>query len=195
MTRKITVSLMILMLVIALCGCGLKSAVNTIEPWDTTDEQAEDAIGILTYDGNYAFAEFNIDESFKSAKMGVEYYQDSKLIKDEQPGTVKVKKTSNGMAGFCYRDERAVMGISFDGSLETINARLTGFEKKDDEVLSFTSLSELQDITDGKKIYLGIINSGSDTLDATVLTDPDSKEGLKGKSMLIYIIFSTEPVD
>ena len=46
MKRKTTITLMILMLIIALCGCSSKSA-NTIQLWDPAEEQAQAALEIL----------------------------------------------------------------------------------------------------------------------------------------------------
>ena len=196
MKRITAIPLMILMLLFAFCGCGSNASVNTIQPWDAADEQAKAAIGILTLDGYSAFAGFDIDESFHSAKIGIEYYQDTKLVKDENQGSVTVQKTSQGLAGFGYRDGNAVLGISADGNIGGVShVQLPGFEAKDGEEIVFAPINEAQDISDGQKIYLGVINSGSDTFDASVLTDPNDKSGFKGKTWLFYVAFSTEPLE
>ena len=75
MKRKPTITLMILMLIIALCGCSSKSA-NTIQLWDPAEEQAQAALEILTSGGHSAFAAYEVDKSYQTLKMGIEYYQD-----------------------------------------------------------------------------------------------------------------------
>ena len=86
MKRKTAITLMILMLIIALCGCSSKSA-NTIQLWDPAEEQAQAALEILTSGGHSAFAAYEVDKSYQTLKMGIEYYQDGKLVKDAKEGT------------------------------------------------------------------------------------------------------------
>ena len=91
MKRKTTITLMILMLIIALCGCSSKSA-NTIQLWDPAEEQAQAALEILTSGGHSAFAAYEVDKSYQTLKMGIEYYQDGKLVKDAKEGTIALRE-------------------------------------------------------------------------------------------------------
>ena len=63
MKRKAAITLLSMLLMAALwmaalCGCGSKSASNTIDPWDTPDQQTKGAVEILSTGGFSAFAGF-----------------------------------------------------------------------------------------------------------------------------------------
>ena len=167
MKRKAAITLLSVVFIIALCGCGSKSAVNTIGPWDTSDQQAGAVIEILSTGGLSAFAGFNVDETYQSAKMGVEYYQDGKLVKEESQGAIALEETTQGIAGFHCVTGTATMGLSVNGNTSSA----------------------------GQKIYLGALGDGSDTLDASVLDASSDKGSLVGKNWLFYVVFSTEPLE
>lgn len=202
MKRKALAIMAVVVLAIALCGCGSDSTANTIRPWEAGDEQAKAALNILTVDGFSAFAGFDVDESFQTMKMGIEYYKDGKLIKDENEGTFGLgadgeeAKASSGVAGFLFNYGKGTAGMSAAGSsCSTSDIELYDYKDKDEEGMSFASMTEPQKIADGEKIYIGIISSGSDTLDTSVMTDPESRKAMKGKSWLIYAVFTTEPIE
>ena len=179
----------------ALGGCGSKSAENTIGPWDTQDQQTKAAIEILSTGGFSAFAGFEVDETYQSAKMGIEYYKDGKLVKDEGQGSIALDGASEGIAGFSCKDGTATIGVSVDGSTSCASdIQLSGYPKNGDDIM-FISLSESKDIADGQKNYLGILNTGSDGLDIAVLDDSYDKSKLAGKNWLFYVEFSTEPLE
>ena len=179
----------------ALCGCGSKSASNTIGPWDTPDQQTKGAVEILSTGGFSAFAGFEVDETYQSAKMGIEYYKDGKLVKDEGQGSIALDETSEGIAGFSCKDGTATIGLSVNGDTSCASdIQLPGYPKDGDDIM-FISLSESKDIADGQKNYLGILNTGSDGLDIAVLDDSYDKSKLAGKNWLFYVEFSTEPLE
>ena len=200
MKRKAAVTLLSILLMAALwmaalCGCGSKSAANTIGPWDTQDQQTKSAIEILSTGGFSAFAGFEVDETYQSAKMGIEYYKDGKLVKDEGQGSIVLGETSEGIAGFSCKDGTATIGVSVDGSTSCASdIQLSGYPKDGDDIM-FISLSESKDIADGQKNYLGILNTGSDGLDTAVLDASYDKSKLAGKNWLFYVEFSTEPLE
>ena len=200
MKRKAAITLLSMLLMAALwmaalCGCGSKSASNTIGPWDTPDQQTKGAVEILSTGGFSAFAGFEVDETYQSAKMGIEYYKDGKLVKDEGQGSIALDETSEGIAGFSCKDGTATIGLSVDGSTSCASdIQLSGYPAENEGV-SFTSLPESKDIADGQKIYLGILNTGSDGLDIAVLDDSYDKSKLAGKNWLFYVEFSTEPLE
>ena len=202
MKRKATITLlsMLLMaalLMAALCGCGSKSAANTIGPWDTPDQQTKAAMEILSTGGFSAFAGFEVDETYQSAKMGIEYYKDGKLVKDEGQGSIALGDSSEGIAGFSCKDGTATIGVSVDGSTSCVSdIQLSGYPKDGDDIdILFVPLSESKDIADGQKNYLGILNTGSDGLDTAVFDASYDKSKLAGKSWLFYVEFSTEPLE
>lgn len=179
----------------ALCGCGSGSASNTIGPWDTPDQQTKAAVEILSTGGFSAFAGFEVDETYQSAKMGIEYYKDGKLVKDEGQGSIALDETSEGIAGFSCKDGTATIGLSVNGDTSCASdIQLPGYPKDGDDIM-FISLSESKDIADGQKNYLGILNTGSDGLDIAVLDDSYDKSKLAGKNWLFYVEFSTEPLE
>ena len=179
----------------ALCGCGSESAANTIGPWDTQDQQTKAAIEILSTGGFSAFAGFEVDETYQSAKMGIEYYKDGKLVKDEGQGSIALDGASEGIAGFSCKDGTATIGVSVDGSTSCASdIQLSGYPAENEGV-SFTSLPGSKDIADGQKIYLGILNTGSDSIDTAVFDASYDKSKLKGKNWLFYVEFSTEPLE
>lgn len=200
MKRKAAITLlsMLLMAVLwmtALCGCGSGSAANTIGPWDTQDQQTKAAMEILSTGGFSAFAGFEVDETYQSAKMGIEYYKDGKLVKDEGQGSIALGETSEGIAGFSCKDGTATIGVSVDGSTSCASdIQLSGYPKDGDNIL-FVPLSESKDIADGQKVYLGILNTGSDGLDTAVFDASYDKSKLKGENWLFYVEFSTEPLE
>ena len=200
MKRKAAITLLSVLLMAALwmaalCGCGSGSASNTIGPWDTPDQQTKAAVEILSTGGFSAFAGFEVDETYQSAKMGIEYYKDGKLVKDEGQGSVALGETSEGIAGFSCKDGTATIGVSVDGSTSCASdIQLSGYPKDGDNIL-FVPLSESKDIADGQKVYLGILNTGSDGLDIAVLDDSYDKSKLAGKNWLFYVEFSTEPLE
>ena len=54
-----------------------------------------------------------------------------------------------------------------------------------------------QELSDGTKVYLGIINSGGDGINTAVLEDPGESipsagDFPKGKTWLFYIVFSSD---
>lgn len=196
MKRKAAITLLSVIFIIALCGCGSKSAVNTIGPWDTSDQQAEAVIELLSTGGLSAFAGFNVDETYQSAKMGVEYYRDGKLVKEEAQGAIALEETSQGIAGFNCVDGTATIGMSADGNTGgASDIQLTEYPVKEGDNITVISMSESKDITDGQKIYLGAISAGSDSLDPSVLDASFDKENLAGKNWLFYVEFSAEPLD
>ena len=200
MKRKAAITLLSVLLMAALwmaalCGCGSKSAANTIGPWDTQDQQTKSAIEILSTGGFSAFAGFEVDETYQSAKMGIEYYKDGKLVKDEGQGSIALDETSEGIAGFSCKDGTATIGLSVNGDTSCASdIQLPGYPKDGDDIM-FISLSESKDIADGQKNYLGILNTGSDGLDIAVLDDSYDKSKLAGKNWLFYVEFSTEPLE
>ena len=200
MKRKAAITLLSMLLMAALwmaalCGCGSKSAANTIGPWDTQDQQTKAAMEILSTGGFSAFAGFEVDETYQSAKMGIEYYKDGKLVKDEGQGSIALDGASEGIAGFSCKDGTATLGVSVDGSTSCASdIQLPGYPKDGDDIM-FISLSESKDITDGQKNYLGILNTGSDGLDTAVFDTSYDKSKLAGKSWLFYVEFSTEPLE
>ena len=200
MKRKATITLLSVLLMAALsmaamCGCGSKSAANTIGPWDTPDQQTKAAMEILSTGGFSAFAGFEVDETYQSAKMGIEYYKDGKLVKDEGQGSVALDGASEGIAGFSCKDGTATIGVSVDGSTSCASdIQLSGYPKDGDNIL-FVPLSESKDIADGQKVYLGILNTGSDGLDTAVFDTSYDKSKLKGENWLFYVEFSTEPLE
>ena len=200
MKRKAAITLLSVLLMAALwmtvlCGCGSKSAANTIGPWDTPDQQMQAVIEILSTGGFSAFAGFEVDETYQSAKMGIEYYKDGKLVKDQGQGSIALGDTSEGIAGFSCKDGTATIGVSVDGSTSCASdIQLPGYPKDGDDIM-FISLSESKDIADGQKNYLGILNTGSDGLDTAVLDASYDKSKLKGENWLFYVEFSTEPLE
>ncbi len=196
MKRKAAITLLSVIFIIALCGCGSNSAVNTIGPWDTSDQQTEAVIELLSTGGLSAFAGFNVDETYQSAKMGVEYYRDGKLVKEEAQGAIALEETSQGIAGFNCVDGTATIGMSADGNIGSASdIQLTEYPVKEGDNITVTSMSESKDITDGQKIYLGAISAGSDSLDPSVLDASFDKEKMVGKNWLFYVEFSAEPLD
>ena len=200
MKRKAAITLLSVLLMAALwmtvlCGCGSKSAANTIGPWDTPDQQMQAVIEILSTGGFSAFAGFEVDETYQSAKMGIEYYKDGKLVKDEGQGSIALDGASEGIAGFSCKDGTATIGVSVDGSTSCASdIQLSGYPKDGDNIL-FVPLSESKDIADGQKVYLGILNTGSDGLDTAVFDASYDKSKLKGENWLFYVEFSTEPLE
>ena len=199
MKRKTTITLMILMLIIALCGCSSKSA-NTIQLWDPAEEQAQAALEILTSGGHSAFAAYEVDKSYQTLKMGIEYYQDGKLVKDAKEGTIALRenednaKETHGIAGFLFQNGKATIGASAGASCSSCSdIDLPGFKAEDEESLASIGMSSAKNIADGEKSYLGALNAGSDTINTEILDNTDSKEYPKGKTWLFYAIFSTEP--
>ena len=199
MKRKTTIPLMILMLIIALCGCSSKSA-NTIQLWDPAEEQAQAALEILTSGGHSAFAAYEVDKSYQTLKMGIEYYQDGKLVKDAKEGTIALRenednaKETHGIAGFLFQNGKATIGASAGASCSSCSdIDLPGFKAEDEESLASIGMPSAKNIADGEKIYLGALNAGSDTINTEILDNTDSKEYPKGKTWLFYVIFSTEP--
>ncbi|MBQ3321555.1 MAG: hypothetical protein IJH05_01775 [Firmicutes bacterium] len=196
MKRKAAITLLSVVFIIALSGCGSKSAVNTIGPWDTSDQQAGAVIEILSTGGLSAFAGFQVDETYQSAKMGVEYYQDGKLVKDEAQGAIALEETSQGIAGFNSVDGTATIGLSVNGDTGSASdIQLTDYPVKEGDNISVTSISETRDIADGQKIYLGALSDGNDSLDTSALDVSSDKENLVGKNWLFYVVFSTEPLE
>lgn len=199
MKRKTTITLMILMLIIALCGCSSKSA-NTIQLWDPAEEQAQATLEILTSGGHSAFAAYEVDKSYQTLKMGIEYYQDGKLVKDAKEGTIALRenednaKETHGIAGFLFQNGKATIGASAGASCSSCSdIDLPGFKAEDEESLASIGMPSAKNIADGEKIYLGALNAGSDTINTEILDNTDSKEYPKGKTWLFYVIFSTEP--
>lgn len=197
MTRKTIIAMVCIIMTALLYGCGPGSAANTIQPWDTEDEQARAAIDIVTDADFRAFAAFDVDETYQTVEMGIEYYKDGKLVEDESQGSASLysegdAKASSGIAGFVFNNGKITMGASVAGesSVRVGDVELTGFEDGDDEALGFVPISEAQDIRDGSKIYLGIINSGDEVLDTSILTDPAGAEKLQGKNWLPYVVFT-----
>ena len=202
MKRKAAITLLSMLLMAALwmaalCGCGSKSAANTIGPLDTPDQQTKAAMEILSTGGFSAFAGFEVDETYQSAKMGIEYYKDGKLVKDEGQGSIALGDSSEGIAGFSCKDGTATIGVSVDGSTSCVSdIQLSGYPKDGDDIdILFVPLSESKDIADGQKNYLGILNIGSDGLDTAVFDASYDKSKLAGKSWLFYVEFSTEPLE
>ena len=192
---------MILMLIVALCGCDSKSAVNTIQLWNPADEQAQAALEILTSSGHSAFAAYEVDKSYQTLKMGVEYYQDGKLVKDAKEGSFALRvnednaKETHGIAGFLFQNGKATIGASAGASCSSCSdIDLPGFKAGDEESLASIGMPSAKNITDGEKIYLEALNAGSDTISTEILDNTDSKEYPKGKTWLFYVIFSTEPL-
>ena len=190
---------MILMLIIALCGCSSKSA-NTIQLWDPAEEQAQAALEILTSGGHSAFAAYEVDKSYQTLKMGIEYYQDGKLVKDAKEGTIALRenednaKETHGIAGFLFQNGKATIGASAGASCSSCSdIDLPGFKAEDEESLASIGMPSAKNIADSDKIYLGALNAGSDTINTEILDNTDSKEYPKGKTWLFYAIFSTEP--
>ncbi len=200
MKRKAAITLLSMLLMAALWmaalgGCGSKSAANTIGPWDTQDQQTKAAMEILSTGGFSAFAGFEVDETYQSAKMGIEYYKDGKLVKDEGQGSIALDGASEGIAGFSCKDGTATIGVSVDGSTSCVSdIQLPDYPKDGDDIM-FISLSESKDIADGQKNYLGILNTGSDGLDTAVLDASYDKSKLAGKNWLFYVEFSTGPLE
>lgn len=199
MKRKTTITLMILMLIIALCGCSSKSA-NTIQLWDPAEEQAQAALEILTSGGHSAFAAYEVDKSYQTLKMGIEYYQDGKLVKDAKEGTIALRenednaKETHGIAGFLFQNGKTTIGASAGASCSSCSdIDLPGFKAEDEESLASIGMPSAKNIADSEKIYLGALNAGSDTINTEILDNTDSKEYPKGKTWLFYAIFSTEP--
>lgn len=199
MKRKTAITLMILMLIIALCGCSSKSA-NTIQLWDPAEEQAQATLEILTSGGHSAFAAYEVDKSYQTLKMGIEYYQDGKLVKDAKEGTIALRenednaKETHGIAGFLFQNGKATIGASAGASCSSCSdIDLPGFKAEDEESLASIGMPSAKNIADGEKIYLGALNAGSDTINTEILDNTDSKEYPKGKTWLFYVIFSTEP--
>ena len=199
MKRKTTITLMILMLIIALCGCSSKSA-NTIQLWDPAEEQAQAALEILTSGGHSAFAAYEVDKSYQTLKMGIEYYQDGKLVKDAKEGTIALRenednaKETHGIAGFLFQNGKATIGASAGASCSSCSdIDLPGFKAEDEESLASIGMPSAKNIADSEKIYLGALNAGSDTINTEILDNTDSKEYPKGKRWLFYVIFSSEP--
>ena len=120
MKRKATITLwsvllMAALLMVVMCGCGSKPAANTIGPWDTPDQQTKAAMEILSTGGFSAFAGFEVDGTYQSAKMGIEYYKDGKLVEDEGQGSIALDGASEGIAGFSCKDGTATIGLSVNG--------------------------------------------------------------------------------
>ena len=191
MKRKTTITLMILMLIIALCGCSSKSA-NTIQLWDPAEEQAQAALEILTSGGHSAFAAYEVDKSYQTLKMGIEYYQDGKLVKDAKEGTIALRenednaKETHGIAGFLFQNGKATIGASAGASCSSCSdIDLPGFKAEDEESLASIGMPSAKNIADGEKIYLGALNAGSDTINTEILDNTDSKEYPKGKTWQI----------
>ena len=199
MKRKTTITLMIMMLIIALCGCNSKSA-NTIQLWDPAEEQAQAALEILTSGGHSAFAAYEVDESYQTLKMGIEYYRDGKLVKDAKEGTIALRenednaKETHGIAGFLFQNGKATIGASAGASCSSCSdIDLPGFKAEDEESLASIGMPSAKNIADGEIIYMGALNAGSDTINTEILDNTDNKEYPKGKTWLFYVIFSTEP--
>jgi hypothetical protein len=181
MKRKTTITLMILMLIIALCGCSSKSA-NTIQLWDPAEEQAQAALEILTSGGHSAFAAYEVDKSYQTLKMGIEYYQDGKLVKDAKEGTIALRenednaKETHGIAGFLFQNGKATIGASAGASCSSCSdIDLPGFKAEDEESLASIGMPSAKNIADGEKIYLGALNAGSDTINTEYWTIQTAK--------------------
>ena len=137
-----------------------------------------------------------MDETYQSAKMGVEYYKDGKLVNEQGQGTFMIDEASQGVAGFSCVNGKASMGFSAAGNTGTVSdIKLRGYNAKNLNQTSFISIAESQNISDGQKIYLGALNAGSDTLDTSVLDPSEDKGNLGGKTWLFYVEFSTEPLE
>lgn len=197
MKKKITAALICIIMTALLCGCGSGATVNTIQPWNPEDEQVRAAIDIVTDTDFRAFAGFDTDETYQTVEIGIEYYKDGKLVEDESQGSASLHdegdaKASNGVAGFAFKNGQMTMGASANGesSVRVGNVELTGYKDGDDEDMMFVPISEAQDIKDGSKIYLGIINSGGEDLDTSALTDPAGSGALNGKNWLPYVVFT-----
>jgi len=104
-------------------------------------------------------------------------------------------ETSEGIAGFSCKDGTATIGLSVNGDTSCASdIQLPGYPKDGDDIM-FISLSESKDITDGQKVYLGILNTSSDGLDTAVFDASYDKSKLDGKNWLFYVEFSTEPLE
>ena len=148
------------MLIIALCGCSSKSA-NTIQLWDPAEEQAQVALEILTSGGHSAFAAYEVDKSYQTLKMGIEYYQDGKLVKDAKEGTIALRenednaKETHGIAGFLFQNGKATIGASAGASCSSCSdIDLPGFKAEDEESLASIGMPSAKNIADSEKIYL-----------------------------------------
>ena len=194
--RKTGIIVVVLIMTLALCGCGFGDSANTIQPWESSDEQSAAVIQMLTAGDIYGFAGFDVDETFQSVKMGIEYYQDGKLKKDQEQGSFGLQeeeaKAVQGVVAFAVEDDgRTTMGVAAGGNNSSVSdIELPGFKSGEDESLASASIVEPGTIVEGEKCYIGTLNSGGDTVDTSVFIDPESRANMTGKSWFFYVVFS-----
>lgn len=200
--------LMVLVASMALCGCGKPYIVNTIRPWPPEDKQTNGALEILRMGSDFSsFAEFDVDKTYKMAKVGIEYYENGRLIEDSDMGTVEIyghgnseshKNHINGIAGFSFKEGRGTFGIAPDGHCGGVSdIELRNYDKSDEDGLQWAGMCSEQELSDGTKVYLGIINGGGDGINTAALDDPGESipsagDFPKGKTWLFYIVFSSD---
>lgn len=200
--------LMVLVAAMMLCGCKTPCIVNTIRPWSPEDNQSNSALEILRMGSDFSsFAEFDVDKTYKTAKVGIEYYENGRLVEVSDKGTQEIyghgglgrhKDHINGVAGFSFQGGKGAFGIAPDGLCGGVSdIELRNYKKSDEDGLQWAGICSEQAITDGAKIYLGIVNSGGDGLNPGVFDNPgedipSARNLPKGKTWLFYIVFSSD---
>lgn len=196
---------------LVLSGCSLSAAsgsgslertpivgANEMGPWEPAEEQSQQAIKMFGDDSG--FAEFNIDETYRSVHIGCDYYKGGRLQASEEVGSIGLHvdpsekaKALSGLAGYRVTEEGGyAISISADGTMGTIDdAEFKGFEK-DNEGISVANISGTVKVKDGKKCYLVAVHQGEHCVDPqTAAAEPELTKENEG-AWLIYVMFSTK---
>lgn len=185
-----------LCITLLLCSCGA-SADNTIKGWEPADEQAKAAAEVLGGEGEYALAEFSVDSSFQSVKYGIDCYEGSKLVREDELGTIQLqegdsnKDIQGGIIGYTVQDGVLHLGYSYLGEGGSVsNIELPGYDADSESGFGQSAIADPVDIQDGEKCYLAALWQGENGTTAQGFLD--SPEALEGNehTWLIYCIFS-----
>ena len=216
MKKKLLIIGLVLFMGFLMTACGDSSlvqneaAMNTIQPYSLSDEDSE-MVSLVAPSAEDAITQFAVDETYKRVWFGYDYYEQGKLVKEndakcEFPFTYDSgPKDSYGKICTFIDDDDIVINIygkAYDKSGKPAEADGLGSQEPfsnehltldDVETISISMLDGPVDIEKNKKIYIfATIGDNDDDLevaDISTLMEDNKLLSSYDKCFAFYAIF------
>ncbi|MBR0385166.1 MAG: hypothetical protein IJI05_01300 [Erysipelotrichaceae bacterium] len=204
----LTLSVAALICVLTACGSGGSSQdSNTVAPWTPQDEQSQQLVQLLTSNKTVTIVSCTADENIRTIKRGCKYYENGKLIADEDLGTSEFvaeegsTKSSKGLISVIRSENNYELSVSCNGNISSVSdIEIPGYKDgEDDHSFAVGELINEVSFKEGEPVYLvAYYNTEDGETHAydpqSLMEDPDLLKSNE-KTWIVYAVFSSKPLD
>ena len=209
--KKIVITIFLILMLGVLCtACGSgdsSQAVNTVSPWTPQDEQSDPLVQLLAPNKNVTIVSFAADKNIKTIKRGCKYYENGKLIADEDLGTSESAAeegsttSSKGLISVIRGETNYELSVSCNGNIASVSdVEIPGY-KDGEHDYSFAVGELINEVPfkEGEPVYLVAYYNTEDgethAYDPQSLMDDPNLLKTNEKTWIIYAIFSSKTLD